>query len=114
MRPNIFLSRNLKKYFERNEITAHALGKSGKIPQKTVWSCLTGTIAPSVNTVYTVCDVVGLDASLMCRKEFDVDQIRHSKRVGLIADDLMTLNFEQIKLVGDMVKGLTLTSSSDV
>jgi hypothetical protein len=114
MRPNEALAVNLRKYFERNDITAHALGKSGKMPQKTVWSCLTGTIAPSVNTVFAVCDVVNLDASIITRQEFDTQQIRHSQRVGLIADDLMQLSFEQIKFVSDMVKGLTVTSPSDV
>lgn len=114
MRPNEALAVNLRKYFERNDITAHALGKSGKMAQKTVWSCLTGTIAPSVNTVFAVCDVVHLDASIVTRREFDTEKIRHSQRVGLIADDLMQLSFEQIKFVADMVKGLTANPSSDV
>ena len=114
MRPNEALSINLRKHFERNDITAHALGKAGKIPQKTVWSCLTGTIAPSVNTVHSVCDAVHLDASIITRKEFDTEQIRHSQRVGLIADDLMELSFDQIKFVGDMVKGLLPGSRQDV
>ena len=76
MKPNELMAINLKKHFERNDITAHALGKSGKAPQKRVWACLTGTIAPSVNTVFEVCDAVHLDASILTRKEFDVDQIR--------------------------------------
>ena len=106
MKPNEALAANLKKHFERNDITANALGKSGKIPQKTVWSCLTGTIAPSVNTVFELCKAVDLDASIITRKEFEAEQIRHSKRVGLVADDLMTLSFEQIKFIADVVKGL--------
>lgn len=114
MRPNEFLAINLEKHFKKNDITAHALGKAGKVPQKRVWACLTGTIAPSVNTVYSVCDVVHLDASMLCRKEFETDQIRHSQRVGRIADDLMTLSFEQIKFVADMVKGLTKDPAPDV
>lgn len=114
MRPNEALSINLRKHFERNDITAHALGKAGKVPQKTVWSCLTGTVAPSVNTVFQVCDAVDLDASIITRKEFAAEQIRHSRRVGFIADDLMTLSFEQIKFIADMVKGLTVTPASDV
>ena len=114
MRANEALAINLQKHFEKNDITAHALGKAGKVPQKRVWACLTGTIAPSVNTVYSVCDAVQLDASILCRKEFDADQVRHSQRVGRIADDLMTLSFEQIKFVADMVKGLTKEPSPDV
>ena len=106
MKPNELMAINLKKYFERYDITAHALGKSGKAPQKTVWSCLTGKIAPSVNTVFDVCEAVDLDASIITRKEFETEQIRHSKRVGLVADDLMTLSFEQIKFIADVVKGL--------
>lgn len=106
MKPNEALAVNLKKHFKQNDITAHALGKSGKIPQKTVWSSMAGKIAPSVNTVFEVCKAVDLDASIITRKEFDVDQIQHSQRVGLVADDLMTLSFEQIKFIGDVVKGL--------
>ena len=106
MKPNEALAVNLKKHFKQNDITAHALGKSGKIPQKTVWSSMTGKIAPSVNTVFEVCKAVDLDASIITRKEFDVDQIQHSQRVGLVADDLMTLSFEQIKFIADVVKGL--------
>ena len=106
MKPNELIAINLKKHFKRNDITAHALGKSGKAPQKRVWACLTGTIAPSVNTVFDVCDAVQLDASILTRKEFETEQIRHSKRVGLVADDLMTLSFEQINFIADVVKGL--------
>ena len=106
MKPNEALAVNLRKYFERNDITAHALGKSGKMPQKTVWSCMTGTIAPSVNTVFDVCKAVDIDASILTRKEFEADQIGHSQRVGLVADDLMTLSLEQIKFIADVVKGL--------
>ncbi len=106
MKPNELMAINLKKHFERNDINAHALGKSGAIPQETVWSCLTGTIVPSVNTVHAVCDAVHLDASILARKEFEAEQIRHSKRVGLVADDLMTLSLEQINFIADVVKGL--------
>ena len=106
MKPNEALAVNLKKHLKRNDITAHALGKSGKTPQKTVWSCLTGKIAPSVNTVFDVCEAVDLDASIITRKEYEAEEVRHSKRVGLVADDLMTLSFEQIKFIADVVKGL--------
>ena len=106
MKPNEALAINLRKHFKRNDITAHGLGKSGKMPQKTVWSCMTGTIAPSVNTVFDVCKAVDIDASILTRKEFEADQIGHSQRVGLVADDLMTLSLEQIKFIADVVKGL--------
>ena len=114
MQPNEILAINLQKYFKANDITAHGLGKAGTIPQKRVWACLTGTIAPSVNTVFSVCSAVHLDASILTRQEYGTEQIRHSQRVGRIADDLMSLSFEQMRFVADMVKGLTKDSSSDV
>ena len=106
MQPNETLAINLQKYFKANDITAHALGKAGTIPQKRAWACLTGTIAPSVNTVFNVCDAVHLDASILTRQEYATEQIRHSQRVGRIADDLMLLSFEEIRFVADMVKGV--------
>ncbi len=104
---------NLRAFFELNDLTAHGIGKEGKVPQKTVWTCLSGTVVPSVNTVAHVGDVVGIDGSILTRKIYSPKQLRHSKRVGLIADDLMNLNFDQLKIVADMVKGLMPDASAE-
>lgn len=106
MKPNEALAANLQTYFELNDITAHAIGRFGTISEEAVWSRLTGKVAPSNSTVQQVCSAVRIDAMIIQRKEHRAHQIRHSVRVGRIADDLMELDIDQLKTIGEMVKGL--------
>jgi len=104
MKPNEALAVNLSNRLERMETTAHALGKAGVIPQKTVWSCMTGTVAPSVNTVFKVCDAVYLDASIVTRKEFSPHTLVNSRYVGSMADALMELTPKQLRYVAEVIR----------
>lgn len=106
-KPNEILAVNLRKYLKSINLTAHAIGVSGKASQKTVWSCMTGTIAPSVNTATKVCSAIGLDINMLCRKELSPEQIGRSKRVGMLADKLMQLRPDQIKILDEAVTGMS-------
>lgn len=106
MKPNEALAANLEAYLKLNNITAHAISKFGTVSEEAVWSCLTATVAPSINTSQEVCNAVGVDAMIIQRKKYRAHQIRHSDRVGRIADDLMELDIDQLNTIGDMVKGL--------
>jgi hypothetical protein len=106
MKPSEALAANLKAHFKQSGITAHTIGKGGEVLQKSVGSCLTGTVPPSINTVQEVCSAVGLDAMMIQLREYRSHQITHSIMVGRIADDLMELDIDQLKTIREMVKGL--------
>jgi hypothetical protein len=106
-KPNEILAVNLRKYLKSINLTANAIGVSGKASQKTVWTAMTGTVAPSINTATKVCSAIDLDLGMLCRMEFSPEQIGRSKRVGMLADKLMQLRPDQIKLLDEAVTGMS-------
>jgi len=105
-RPSDYLAANLKTYFEHNEISTNGLANQSGIPQKTIWVCVTGSNAPSVNTAQVVCDSVKLSASMLTLGEYKPAEIKNSKAVADIAKDLMRLDKSQLKVIKEMVNNL--------
>jgi len=106
MRPSDTLAANLKTFFEANDLTTNGVATKTGVSQKTIWVCVNGTVAPSVNVAQVVADAAKLDAFSLLREEFTAKQIKNSKRVGELADKLMLLNVEQIRMIDEMVTGL--------
>ena len=105
-RPSDFLAANLKSYFEDNQISTNGLAVQSGIPQKTIWVCVTGTNAPSVNTAKVVCDSARLSAPMLCLDQYNPSQLGNSKAVEAIAKELMRLDKSQLKVIREMVDGL--------
>lgn len=105
-RPSDFLAANLKSYFEENQISTNGLAVQSGIPQKTIWVCVTGTNAPSVNTAQLVCNSARLSAPVLCLDEYTPSQLRNSQAVESIAKELMRLDRSQLKVIKEMVDGL--------
>ena len=105
-RPSDFLAANLKSYFEENQISTNGLAVQSGIPQKTIWVCVTGTNAPSVNTAQLVCSSARLSAPVLCLDEYTPSQMRNSQAVESIAAELMKLDRSQLKFIKEIVDGL--------
>ena len=105
-RPSDFLAANLKSYFEDNKISTNGLANQSGIPQKTIWVCVTGTNAPSVNTARIVCDSARLSAPMLCLDQYTPSQLLSSQAVEAIAKQLMRLDRGQLKFIKEMVDGL--------
>ena len=109
MRPSDTLATNLKTFFDANRLTTNGVANKTSVSQKTIWVCVNGTVAPSVNVAQAVAGAVKLDAAMLTRQEFTAKQINNSRRVGELADKLMLLTTEQIKMIDEMVNGLIKT-----
>lgn len=106
MRPSDTLALNLKTFFEANELTTNGVATKTGVSQKTIWVCVNGTVAPSVNVAQVVAAAAKLDAFTLMRQEYTARQIKNSKRVGELTDKLMLLSIEQIRMIDEMVGGL--------
>ena len=106
MRPSDTLAANLKKHFESEQLTTNGVATTSGVSQKTIWVCVNGTVAPSVNVADAVAKSVNLDAFNLCHTEFTARQIKNSKRVGLLSEKIMQLSVEQIRMIDEMVTGL--------
>ncbi len=106
MRPSDTLASNLKKFFDAEQLTTNGVANTSGVSQKTIWVCVNGTVAPSVNVADAVAKSVSLDAFALCRGEFTPSQISNSKRVGAIADKLMQLPVDKLRMIDEMVTGL--------
>ena len=106
MRPSDILASNLKQFFDDQQLTTNGVATASGVSQKTIWVCVNGTVAPSVNVAEAVAKAVNLDAFVLCREEFTPKQIGNSKRVGQLADKLMQLSVEQLRIIDEMVTGL--------
>ena len=106
MRPSDTLASNLKKYFESEQLTTNGVATTSGVSQKTIWVCVNGTVAPSVNVADAVARAVDLDAFNLCRNEFTPRQIKNSKRVSLLSDKIMQLSVDQIRMIDEMVTRL--------
>ncbi len=105
-RPSDYLAANLKVYFKHNEISTNGLAHQSGIPQKTIWVCVTGSNAPSVNTAQVVCNSARLSAPMLTLDEYSAEQLANSQAVEDIAKELMRLDKSQLKVIKDMVNGL--------
>ena len=105
-RPSDYLAANLKVYFEHNQISTNGLASQSGIPQKTIWVCVTGSNAPSVNTAQLVCKSARLSAPVLTLDEYTPGQLENSRAVEAIARELMRLDKSQLKFIKDMVDGL--------
>lgn len=105
-RPSDHLAANLKRYFEDNQISTNGLAVQSGIPQKTIWVCVTGTNAPSVNTASLVCNSARLSAPVLCLDEYASSQLKNSQAVESIARELMKLDRSQLKFIKEIVDGL--------
>ena len=106
MRPSDTLASNLKKFFEAEQLTTNGVATQSGVSQKTIWVCINGTVAPSVNVADAVAKSVGRDAFSLCRGEFDPEQIKNCNKVGAIADKLMQLPVDKLRMIDEMVTGL--------
>ena len=105
-RPSDYLAANLKIYFEHNEISTNGLANQSGIPQKTIWVCVTGSNAPSVNTAQVVCDSARLSAPMLTLGEYSPEQLANSRAVEAIAKELMRLDKAQLKVIKEMISNL--------
>ena len=105
-RPSDYLAANLKVYFKHNDISTNGLANKSGIPQKTIWVCVTGSNAPSVNTAQIVCDSAQLSAPVLTLDDYTAEQLTNSRAVENISRELMRLDKSQLKFIKEMVDGL--------
>lgn len=101
--------RNLDRYMKAENISHNSVAVKTGVSQKTVWSVVTGRSVPSLNTTEMVAATVGVDARIMVSKELSPQQVKRSRKIGKMLDQMIELNAEQLDTVGGVLRAFTST-----
>lgn len=100
---------NLDRYMKAEDISQNSVAIKAGVSQKTVWSVATGRSVPSLNTAQNVAATMSVDVRVLVSKELSPQQVKRSKKIGRMLDQMIDLNADQLDTVGGVLKAFTST-----